>query len=140
MQMNNLIVGIVDLCARYRWTVIIFGLLLLLGTGTYAFARFSINTDVEGLISQNLPWHERQLQLTNAFPQTAISAVVSAPTPENAESATNELAQALARKPNLFPTVAQPDSGEFFERDGILFDSASDVQKTADGLTHAKPF
>jgi len=109
-MLNSLIVRIVDLCARYRWTVIIAGLLLLSGTATYVAARFSVNTDVEGLISQKLPWHQRQVQLTQAFPQRAISAVISAPTSENAERATNELAQALARNPGLFHAVAQPDS------------------------------
>jgi hypothetical protein len=137
--MNNLIVGIVDLCARYRWTVVIAGLLLLLGTATYAAARFSINTDVEGLVSQKLPWHQRQVQLVHAFSQMGISAVVSAPTTENAEKATNELARALAQDPSLFPTVAQPDSGDFFQRNGLLYGSASDVQMTANGLTHAQP-
>ena len=138
--MNTAIVGIVDFCARRRWMVIVAGLLLLLGTASYAAARFSINTDIEGLISEKLPWHERQVQLSQAFPQRGISAVVNAPTPENAEIATNELSRALAKNPNLFPRVAQPDSGEFFERNGMLFGSTSDVQKTAEGLTHARPF
>ncbi len=139
-MINTPIVRVVDLCARYRWTVIIAGLLLLFGTATYVAARFSINTDVEGLISEDLPWHKRQMQLTDAFPQRAISAVISAPTAENAGSATNELAQALAGNPRLFRTVAQPDSGEFFERNGLLFGSVSDVEKTAGGLAHARPF
>src|SRR5271168_2525849 len=138
-MMNTPIVGLVDLCARHRWTVIIAGLLLLLGTTTYVAARFSINTDVEGLISQKLPWHQRQVELNKAFPQRAISAVISAPTAENAERAANELAQALARNPSLFPAVAQPDSGSFFERNGLLFGSAADVQKTADGLAEMEP-
>ncbi|MFZ2109819.1 MAG: MMPL family transporter [Roseiarcus sp.] len=137
--MNTPIVGLVDLCARYRWTVIIAGLLLLLGTGTYVAARFSIDTDVEGLISQKLPWHQRQVQLTKSFPQRAISAVISAPTAENAEAATNELAQALAKNPSLFHAVVQPDSGNFFERNGLLFGSTADVQRTADGLAEAEP-
>ena len=128
-MMNTPIVGLVDLCARYRWTVIIAGLLLMLGTATYVAARFSINTDVEGLISQNLPWHQRQVELTKAFPQKAISAVVSAPTAENAERATNELAQALAKNPSLFHAVGQPDSGDFFERNGLLFGSTADVKR-----------
>src|SRR5271156_4080225 len=138
--MTTPIVGLFPLCARYRWTVIIVGLLLLLGTATYVAGHFSINTNVEELISQKLPWHQRQVQLTQAFPQRAISAVISAPTLENAERATNELAQALARNPSLFHAVAQPDSGNFFERNGLLFGSTADVQRTADGLTHARPF
>ena len=140
IAMNTAIVGLVDFCARYRWIVIIAGALLLLATAAYAAARFSINTDVEGLIAQNIPWHERQVQLAQAFPQRAILAVVKAPTAENAEIATNELARALAENPNLFPDVAQPDSGDFFERNGLLLGSASDVQKAAQGLAHAQPF
>ena len=138
--MNTWIVGLVELCARYRGTVVIGGLLLLCGATTYVAERFSINTDVEGLISQELPWHERQAELTKAFPQRAISVVISAPTAENAETATNELARALQSNPSLFHAVAQPDSGSFFERNGLLFGSTADVQRTSDGLTQAEPF
>ena len=69
----------------------------MVASTAYDAARFSINTDVESLISQKLPWHARQLQLSQAFPQKAISVVVKAPTTENAELATDALAQALAR-------------------------------------------
>ncbi|SDT55185.1 MMPL family transporter [Bradyrhizobium canariense] len=137
-MMNSAIVRIVDLCARYRWTVIIAGTLLMVGTAAFAVTRFSINTDVESLIA-NLPWHERQVQLTKAFPQKAISAVVKAPTAENAELATNALAQALAKNTKLFPLVGQPESGDFFERNGLLFASPSEVKQSMEGLVNARP-
>ena len=41
--------------------------------------------------------------------------------------------------PELFPTVAQPDSGEFFDRDGLLLAPTSDVRQTVAGLTKAEP-
>ncbi len=94
-MMNSAIVRTVDFCARYRWLVIVAATLLMLGTAAFDAARFSVNTDVESLIS-NLPWHERQAQLTKAFPQKAISVVVKAPTTENAELATDALAEALS--------------------------------------------
>jgi hopanoid biosynthesis associated RND transporter like protein HpnN len=139
MTMNSAIARIVDLCARYRWTLIIAGTLLMIGSATFDAARFSINTDIEGLISENLPWHQRQLELAHAFPQKGILVVVKAPTPENAEQATNALAQSLSKNPDLFPVVEQIDSGDFFERNGILFGSAADVKKSAEGLTKAQP-
>ena len=139
-MMSKAIVGLVDFCARNRRIVVIAGTLLLLVASIYAVTRFSINTDVDGLISQNIPWHQRQVQLIKAFPQRDLSAVVTAPTAENAEMATSELAQALAKNPSLFSDVTQPDSGEFFERNGLLFDSPSDVRRTIDGLTRARPF
>jgi hypothetical protein len=134
-----MIVRIVDFCVRHRWIVIVSGVLLMVTTAAYAAARFSINTNVESLISQKLPWHERQLQLAQAFPQKAILAVVKAPTAENAELATNALAEALSKNPKLFPLVGQPESGDFFERNGLLFGSLSEVRKTAGGLTGARP-
>ena len=84
----------------------------MVGAAIFDVGTFSINTDVERLISGDLPWHARQVALAQAFPQKGISAVVTAPTPENAERATNELAHALAGNPKLFPKVSKPDSGD----------------------------
>jgi uncharacterized protein len=138
-MMNSAIVRIVDSCARFRWSVVAAGALLMLGAAAFDVARFSINTDVEGLISRHLPWHARQLQFSRDFPQNGISTVVRAPTAENAEQATNELAQALAKNSKLFPMVGQPDSGDFFERNGLLFGTPAEVEKSAAGLTQAQP-
>jgi len=138
-MINSTIVRLVDLCARYRWTIVAVGVLLMLGAAVFDVAKFSINSDVEGLISENIPWHRRQLELSEAFPQKGILAVVKAPTSENAEQATNALAQSLAKNPNLFPLVGQPDSGEFFERNGLLFKPTAEVKSSAEGLIRAEP-
>jgi hypothetical protein len=138
-MVSSTIVRLVDFCARFRWPVIVVGTLLMLGTAAFAVQNFSINADVEGLISQALPWHQRQVQLAAAFPQKGIAIVVNAPTAENAELATNALAERLAKDPNLFPRVGQPDSGTFFERNGLLFGSPAAVKQTAEGLTKVRP-
>jgi uncharacterized protein len=138
-MINSAIVRIVDFCARHRWTVVIAGLLVMVGAAAFAVTKFSINTDVEGLISENLPWHRRQIEMSNAFPQRGIAVVVKAPTPENAEQATNALAQQLAKNKDLFPLVGQPDSGAFFERNGLLFEPLADVKASAEGLVQAEP-
>ena len=59
---------------------------------------------------------------------------MKAPTSENAELATNALAQRLSKSQNLFPLLGQPDSGDFFERNGLLFGSPAEVKKSAEGL------
>jgi len=94
-MIHSAIVRIVDFCARNRWTIVIAGALLMLGAAAFDAARFSINTDIEGLISQNLPWRQRELELSKAFPKNGILVVVKATTSENAERATNALAQAV---------------------------------------------
>ena len=120
--------------------MIVMGTLLMIGAAVFDITRFSINTDIEGLISQNLPWHQRQFELNKAFPKKGILVVVKAPTAENAELATTALAQALSKSRDLFPEVEQLDSGEFFERNGLLFSSPADATRTAEGLAQLQPF
>lgn len=140
-MIHSPIVRIVDFCARARnrWTIVIAGVLLMIGAAAFDASRFLINTDIEGLISQDLPWRQRELELSKAFPKKGILVVVKAMTPENAEQATNALAQALSKNPDLFPKVKQLDSGDFFERTGFLFEPPADVGRTAEGLTRAQP-
>jgi hopanoid biosynthesis associated RND transporter like protein HpnN len=138
-MVRSAIVRIVAFCARFHWAVIAAGVVLMAATAVFDVTRFSINTDVERLIAQDLPWHARQVALTKEFPQKGISAVVTAPTPENAEQATNELAQALKKNSELFPKVAQPDSGDFFDRNQLLLAPTPDVKRTVAGLTQAEP-
>ena len=95
----------------------------MVATAGFDYKHFSITTDVEALISQSLTWHQRQFAFAEAFPQNGIVAVISAPTSENAEQATDALAQRLAKSPDLFRAVAQPDSGAFFEQNGLLFET-----------------
>jgi hopanoid biosynthesis associated RND transporter like protein HpnN len=138
-MLKLVIVRLVDFCARRCWSVIVAGALLMIVAAAYDIARFSITTDVETLISQKLAWHQRQLAFSEAFPQNGITAVVSAHTSENAARATNALAQHISRRSDLFRTVVRSGSGEFFERDGLLFDSLAEVKKSIDGLTKARP-
>ena len=140
MTINPAIVRIVDFCARYRWMIVIAGALLMLGAAAFDVTRFSIDADIEGLISQDLPWHQRELQLLHTFPQKGILVVVKAPTAENAEQATNALAQTLSKNHDLFPAVEQLDSGDFFERNGLFYQAPDDVRKSAEGLATAEPF
>ncbi|HXN69549.1 MAG TPA: MMPL family transporter [Bradyrhizobium sp.] len=138
--MNSAIVRIVDFCARHRRTLMIAGALLAIGAAAYGAVRFSINTDIEGLISEDLPWHQRQLELSRAFPKKGILAVVKAPTAEAAGQATIALAQVLSTNHSLFPAVEQFDSGDFFDRNGLLYQTPAEVRKSAEGLTRAQPF
>jgi uncharacterized protein len=120
-MLRSSITGIVDLCVRRAWWVIIVALVLALGAGDYAVRHFAIHTDVNDLISPHLPWAQRALQYAKEFPQRDILVVIGAPTPENAEQAASKLASALRARPELFRAVSQPGSGDFFERNGLLF-------------------
>ena len=88
-MLKSTVVRIVEFSARHKWLMTIVGAALMVAAATYDVARFSITTNVEALISQSLPWHQRQLAFSDAFPQKGISAVVRAPTSENAALATD---------------------------------------------------
>ena len=136
-MLSSAIIRIVDFCARYPRRVFVLGILLAAVAVTYDVARFSITTDTENLIANDLPWRHRQADFANAFPQKDILVVVTAPTPENSEQAANALETELARHTDLFRSVVQPDGGKFFQQNGLLFEPLSDVKGSMAGLSGA---
>jgi hypothetical protein len=109
--------------SRYPVQIIIAFVLLTALSGSYVVRRFSINTDVNALISADLPWRRRELAYEAAFPQSTqgIIAVVDAPTPELADAAATALADQLSKDDGLFRSVEEFGGGKFFERNGLLF-------------------
>jgi predicted RND superfamily exporter protein len=99
--------SIVEFCTRHRWLVLVTSLILAAVSGVYAERKFAINTDIEKLISPELPWRQRQLAFDRTFPQRleSIIAVVDAPTPEFATEASVALTQRLTAQPGLFRSV-----------------------------------
>ena len=51
-MLSSTVVRIVDFSASHRWLLIVAGILLTVVAAGYDFARFSINTNVQALISQ----------------------------------------------------------------------------------------
>jgi hopanoid biosynthesis associated RND transporter like protein HpnN len=139
-MLSSAIVRIVDFCARHPWPALILGVSLAVGAAAYDIARFSITTDTDSLILRTLPWHQRQSALSEAFPQNGIAVVVTAATPEDADQATTALAQDLSKRSDLFRKVVQPDGGDFFEKNGLLFEPLPDLKAKLDGLSKAQFF
>src|SRR5215467_2679241 len=133
------IVRIVDVCTRYPWWVIAVALILSATSAVYAERHFAIKADINELISPDLPWARRVAQFVDAFPQREILAVIDAPTPELADQAATRLQQALEARPDVFPAVRQPQSGSFFERNGLLYLPTDEVKRVTDWLTRADP-
>jgi uncharacterized protein len=131
------IVRIIDFCTRYPWWVLALALVLSAASAVYAARHFAIKTDINELISDKLLWTQRAKQYMAAFPQREILAVVDAPTPELVEQAAAKLAATLQGRPDVIRAVRQPQSGSFFERNGLLFLSTEEVVRVTDGLTRA---
>ena len=136
-MLKSAIVRIVDFCTRHPWSVLALTLVLSAGSAVYAVQHFAIKTDINELISKQLPWTQRATEYMAAFPQREILVVVDAPTPELVEQAATRLAEALQGRSDLIRAVRQQQSGSFFERNGLLFLPADEVQRITDGLTRA---
>ena len=71
-------------------------LVLAVAAGFYTARHFTINTDINTLISSKLDWRKRDNQFGEAFDRDrTILAVVEAPTPELTGAASKALAQKL---------------------------------------------
>src|SRR5690348_12881154 len=130
-MLKSIIVAIVTRCTRHAWAVIVAASLLAVASGVYAARHFGINTDINTLISQDLPWRQRELAFEKAFPQhlRSILVVVDAPTPELTTAATSALADRLQANNELFESVAQPGGGKFFRQNGLLFLPTDETEK-----------
>src|ERR1700728_2495573 len=113
----------VEWTSQHPLTIIVAFLILTAVSGLYVVRHFSINTDVNALISADLPWRQRELAYESAFPQGThgILAVVDAPTPELAGAAATALADQLSKHDGSFRSVEELGGGKFFENNGLLF-------------------
>jgi hopanoid biosynthesis associated RND transporter like protein HpnN len=136
------ITSLVRLSSRHAWPVILSFLLLAIVSASYFAQHFAMTTDSKKLLSSSLPWREQERMLDAAFPHRIdqIIAVIDATTPEAADDAAEALTNALAPRSDVIRSVSRPDGGEFFERNGILFLSLDEVQRTTADLISAQPF
>ena len=129
----------VDFCTRHAWWVIVFAVALATASTVYAARHFAIKTDVTDLFPPNLPWTQQAFEYMRSFPQPDILVVIDAPTPELVEEATTKLVEALTARRDVIRAVHQPQSGEFFERNGLLYLPTGEVARVTNGLLNADP-
>ena len=117
------IARIVAACAARKFITLALALAVTALAGTYAARHFSISTDLNHLISADLPWRQREIALGQAFPQRSDTflAVLDAPNPDIANQAARALAAALTPQKQFFESTHCLEASDFFRRDGLLF-------------------
>src|SRR5581483_4412915 len=133
-MLRHAIVSVVTRCTRHAWLTIFVAAVIGVVSGIYAARHFAINTDIDTLISQDLPWRQREIAFEKAFPQhlRSILVVVEAPTPELTTQATALLfgrLNAENKNNQLFEALSQPGGGEFFRKNGFFFNAAATTEK-----------
>ena len=138
-MLTSIVVSTVRFCTRFATLVVISSLIIAIGAGFYTAHNFSITTDINQLISPDLDWRKRDNQFEKAFDrEKLILAVVEGPTPELTGAASKALAAKLAGDSH-FESVQPLGSGEFFEKNGLLFLPVEDIGKLTGQLESAAP-
>ncbi len=139
-MLTRIVVSIVKACTRFASLTVLAALILAIAAGFYTARHFSINTDINTLISSNLDWRQRDNQFEKAFDRDrTILAVVDAPTPELTGAASAALAQKLSGDKTHFDSVQQLGSGDFFEKNGLLFLPVAEVAQLTGQFESAAP-
>jgi uncharacterized protein len=139
-MLTSVIVRVIDFCTRYAWQVVVVGLVLAGGSGVYVARHFAINSDISTLLSPNLAWRQRELAFEKAFRRfQRIFVVVEAPSPELASEATAALTQGLVKNKQRFQSVTQLGGGEFFAKNGLLFQPVEELKKNTALMVQAEP-
>ena len=138
---TKFVVVIVMACARFKYPVLLLGLALTIFSGWYAANNFAINTNTDDFISSSVPWRQDEIAYAKSFPDQSqtIIVVVDGKTPERADEAVKAIYAKLQNHPDVFKDVVMPDGGPFFAKNGLLFLSPGEVQKTVGGLIKARP-
>jgi len=138
--LTSIVVSIVRTCTRFATLTLLAGLLLAIGAGYYTAHHFAINTDINTLISDKLDWRQRDVQFDQAFDRdSTILAVVEAPTPELTNLAATALEQKLKGDTKNFLSMQALGSGEFFEKNGLLFLPTQELAQLAGQFESAAP-
>jgi hopanoid biosynthesis associated RND transporter like protein HpnN len=138
--LTSIVVSIVKACTRFASLTVLIALVLAVAAGYYTANNFSINTDINTLISPTLDWRKRDNQFDQAFDRDrTILAVVDAPTPELTTAASAALEKKLAGDTKNFDSVQALGSGEFFEKEGLLFLPEAEVGRITNQFASAAP-
>ena len=139
-MLTSTVVSIVKGCTRFATLTLLIALALAIGAGFYTAKHFSINTDINTLISSNLDWRQRDQEFDRAFDRdSTILAVVEAPTPELTKSAASALEQRLRGDSKNFQSLQPLGSGEFFDKNGLLFLPMEELAKLTGQFESAAP-
>jgi len=138
--LTSIVVQIVRACTRFATLTVLLGLILAIAAGYYTSQHFVINTDINTLISSKLDWRQRDQQFDKEFDRdSTILAVVEAPTPELTGAAATALEQKLKGDKKNFQSMQPLGSGEFFDKNGLLFLPTDEVGKVTGEFAAAAP-
>ncbi len=139
-MLTSAIVRLINFCVRHARIVVALFVLAGVLAGGYAARHFKITSDINALLSADLPWRQRETAFENNFHRfQMLVAVVEAPTPELTQAATAELTRRLSGDKTHFLEATNIAGLPFFARNGLLFLPLEFLRGTLDGLKEGAP-
>ncbi len=140
-MLSSLACNIVRACRRSPWIVVGATAILVALSVTAAAFFLSINTDIEALFDNDVPFRAAEKAFDAQFPSEVdvIVAVVDGPSAMAAERAGQRLAAKLTPRSDLFTTVTTPGGGPFFEKNGLLYLTPDELGELSTRLAEAQP-
>jgi uncharacterized protein len=108
----------------------------------YAITQIGISTDTSDMLAPELPFRQNSITLSKAFPQFSdnIVAVIDGPNADRVNAAADHFAAQLREQPKLFGDVFDPAGLAFFQQNGLLYLSETELADLSDRLISAQPF
>lgn len=108
----------------------------------YTAENLSINTDTAEMVAPDAPFQQNRRKFEKQFSQElqTLLLVVKSDTPELTKAATERLGRMLKADQDNFSSVYIPNDNAFFQKNGLLYLDASDLQDLSDTLSQAQPF
>ena len=134
--------GLVDIAHRRAWWFILAYALFTISAVRYTGTHLGINSYIEDMIAEDLPWRQTFMEYRESFPQYVdnLLIVIDGLTPDLARQAQYRLAAEFeSDKSGLFESVFLPGAGAFFDQHGLLYLETDELYKLSDRIIEMQP-
>ncbi|MBI1366460.1 MAG: MMPL family transporter [Alphaproteobacteria bacterium] len=128
-----------EFARRSRWWTVGAFLIVSVLAGAYAATHLKVNTDTSQMLDPNLQFQKNSIALRDAFPQIKddLIVIIRAPTLDEADAFAAALRDKLLADTDSFSAVFAPAEDPFFLNNGLLYLSASKLDKRLSQTTKA---
>jgi len=132
---------VVGSSGRAAVRTVVGALVLCVAAAVYAGLSLRFNTEPDALFAPDLPFRIAEDEFYRLFPGEAdvIVVVIDGPSSASAQRAADRLTTMLSSASGLFNSVRQPTGGEFFRRNGLLYEPIPELQALSKTLVDAQP-
>jgi hopanoid biosynthesis associated RND transporter like protein HpnN len=132
---------VISAIQRHAVWILLAALVVAAACLRYTVEHLRVDTDTANMIDEELPFRQDYDKYKEefSFGVDNLLLVIDAHGPEAADQAAEALASALRDRADLFDEIFLPGSGEFFERQALLYLELTELERLADRLIEVQP-